>query len=129
MFKTRTSPAKLEVVKTIRLVAISFRGGPIPVFQLMFSLFSKNRDMNMGLMDTFFAILEPTVIGPVVFEGFIPSFMTDFLKFIRCRMPGYNLSRCIDILILIFDCYPKVFDGVFCVFFYIIIFRSCMNWY
>ena len=110
---SRTSPAKNEVVKTIRLVAITYRGGPIPVFQLMFSLFSKSRDMNMGLMDTFLAIIEPSVIGPVVFESFIPTFMVDLFKFVRCGMPSYNLARFFDILITIFDCYPKVFDEFF----------------
>lgn len=109
----RTSCDNEQVVKTIRLVAISFRGGPAPVFQVMFSLFSKSKEMNMGLLDTFLAILEPSVIGPVVYEGFIPGFMMDFLKFVRCRMPSYNFAQALKILMVVYDCYPSVFDEFF----------------
>lgn len=103
------------MIKTIRLIAISFRGGPTPVFQLMFSLFSKSIELNMGLLDSFIAILEPSVVGPVVYEGFIPAFMHDFLKFIQCKMPNYAFSRSLKILIIVFDCYPCVFNDFFTV--------------
>ena len=80
--------------------------------------------MNIGLLDTFLAILEPTNIGPVIYQGFIPGFMDDFLQFLRSGMLRYNSQRCIEILQLVFECYPQVFDEYFCVIFTFLIFKG-----